>query len=272
MFSLIVLCVLHASIPAQDGSKTFAVRNAGNVTDAARGFSFGTPEGWEAVTRAEGYYFTNAGKTIILAIRPHKYSDFEAYWKDTGSDRGDLTLTVQPRDENGVKYYRGTKSVAQGIVFDSWFLLSPFGGGMRIDSIAQTKAAHDSFKIGSSIAASARFTRPKPSPVEARVRKSIVGMLLTYRNPTDEHFPRREIALCRSGAGYLSTDPAGITTKALANREVAGKWEITPDGKFLVITTDSGDIYEYRVELGRTANSIVLNDKRYAVRTQRLCM
>src|SRR5215471_11918028 len=92
---LLYCCLLLSPCFAQGSTEE-------RVTDAS-GFSFGPPPGFTADRGPDGYSFVNREKTILLAVRPHRYATFDEAVRDTTLDPGTKIL-VQPQDlKNGGK-------------------------------------------------------------------------------------------------------------------------------------------------------------------------
>src|ERR1041385_8373814 len=88
---LVLFCCLQLTPCFAQGS------GGERVTDSAAGFSFEPPVGFTADRGPDGYSFLNPEKTILLVVRPHRFTTFEAAVRETTLDPGTKTL-VQPQD------------------------------------------------------------------------------------------------------------------------------------------------------------------------------
>ena len=263
-------CLLLMPCFAQGGGEE-------RVSDSAAGFSFGPPSGWTGNRGDDGYSFVNAGKIILLVVRPHRYDTFEAAVRDTKLDAGTKIL-VEPQDlKNGGKFVRLGKQTSEGVaVVDIFVLFSPNGGGVTIIGLADQKNAGDSISAAAAIAKSIEFTRPQMPAASSSAWESVLsGKHLLYMYSGNGYFEEKHIYLCASGSFIQTTGSGGFTPGNSDGGSFAGRggrrgsWQL--NGSSLVLRFQDGSVGQYAITRRQAGNEVGLNGNRYFVQNQTVC-
>jgi len=254
----------------------FAQGTDERVSDTAAGFSFSAPTGFSGDRGADGFSFINREKTILLVVRPHQYSTFEAAVKDTTIEPG-VKILVEPRDlKNGGKFVRLGKPTAQGLaIIDIFVLFSPNGGGVTVIGLTDEKNAGDSLTAAAGIAGSVSFTRPQVSASSSAWASVLSGKHLLYLYSGNGYFEEKHIYLCGSGVflqrtgqgGFSPGDVDGPSFGARGGRR--GTWTI--NGNNLVLRFQDGSVGQFAITRRQASNEVGLNGNRYFLENQSVC-
>ena len=246
------------------------------LSDTAAGFSFESPSGWTNNRTQDGFSIVNAEKTILLVVRPHQYSTFEAAVKDTSIEPG-VKILVEPRDlRNGGKFVRLGKPTAQGLaVVDIFVLFSPNGGGVTVIGLTDEKNAASSLTAAAGIAGSVVFAKPQVSASSSVWSSILSGKHLLYLYSGNGYFEEKHIYLCGAGVflqrtgqgGFSPGDVDGPSFGARGGRR--GTWTI--NGNNLVLRFQDGSVGQYAITRRQASNEIGLNGNRYFVENQSVC-
>ncbi|HYJ92190.1 MAG TPA: hypothetical protein VEV84_12840 [Pyrinomonadaceae bacterium] len=273
---LVLFCCLQLTPCFAQGS------GGERVADSAAGFSFGPPAGFTADRGPDGYSFLNPEKTILLVVRPHRFTTFEAAVRETTLDPGTKIL-VQPQDiKGGGKFVRLAKPTAQGYaIVDIFVLFSPNGGGVTIIGLADQKNADSSLRGAAEIAKSIVFTRPQaptgsaPSSASSSGWQSVLtGKHLLYLYSGSGYFEEKHIYLCSSGVFLQKTGQGGYSGNADgpsfgAQGGKRGNWMV--NGNTLVLRFQDGSVGQYTLTRRQASNEVGLNGNRYFLENQSVC-
>ena len=247
------------------------------LSDAVAGFSFAPPSDWTGSRNDQGFSFVNAGKTILLVVKPHRYDTFEAAVRDTKLDAG-TKVVVEPQNlKNSGKFVRLSKQTSEGLaVVDIFVLFSPNGGGVTIIGLADQKNASDSLYAAAAIAKSIVFTKPQMPAASSSAWQSVLsGKHLLYMYSGNGYFEEKHIYLCGSGAflqrtgegGFSPGDADGPSFGARGGRR--GTWTVS--GNTLVLRFQDGSVGQYAITRRQASNEVGLNGNRYFLENQNVC-
>ncbi|MEP7075054.1 MAG: hypothetical protein ABI878_04525 [Acidobacteriota bacterium] len=247
------------------------------LSDISSGFSFQPPSGWTSDRAEHGFSFVNRDKTILLAVRPHRYNTFEAAVKDTKLDEG-TTIVMAPQDlKNGGKFVRLAKQTAGRVaVVDIFVLFSPSGGGVTIIGLSDEKNAIESVNAAGAIAKSIVFTKPQfPSAISSGWESALSGKHLFYLYSGNGYFEEKHIYLCATGVflqrtgqgGFSSGDVDGPSFSARGGRR--GSWSV--NGNALVLRFQDASVGQFTLTKRQASNEVGLNGKRYFIQAQNAC-
>ncbi|MEP6847283.1 MAG: hypothetical protein ABI999_00390 [Acidobacteriota bacterium] len=247
------------------------------LSDTSSGYTFQPPSGWTRNRAENGFSFVNRNKTILLVVRTHSYTTFEAAVKDTKLDPG-TTVVMEPQDlKNGGKFVRLAKQTAGGVaVVDIFVLFSPTGGGVTIIGLSDEKNAGESVNTAGAIANSIVFTKPQlPAPLSSGWESELSGTHLLYLYSGNGYFEEKHIYLCASGVllqrtgqgGFSPGDVDGPSFSARGWRR--GSWSV--NGNALVLRFQDGSVGQFALTKRQASNEVGLNGNRYFIQAQNAC-
>lgn len=248
------------------------------LTSTSGGYDLVKPTGWGSEENSEGFALANPAKTIVVAVKSHNYKDFAAFGADANLERDGLTLIGQPSEINGGVFFRTAKAVNGGaLVFDTFVLFSPHGGGVVIVAITDEPNSQTAKDTAATMAASVRFTKVQPTAVSGQIRNALSGKHLLYLYTASGYSERKDIVLCSSGTFYHSTDLGGFSPNNANGGSFgsastkSGNWSISPDGKALVLAFANGATTRYTLSARQASNEIGMNGMRFFIQTQNRC-
>ena len=224
-----------------------------------------------------GYAVANPEKTIVIAVKNHNYSDARSFAQAFDPAKDGMELLGQPQEIKGGMYFRSSKRGDGVLVFDTFALFSPHGGGVVIVAITDESRAKTSFDTGWAITSSISFTKPAASAASAQVRSALAGKHLIYLYTGSGYSERMDIILCGSGQAAVSNDMGGFSPtdsdsgSFAADSRRGGTWKISPDGSTLIISLNNGSTLQYTLYARQASNEIGMNGKRFFVKEHNFC-
>ena len=251
------------------------------LTDDAGGYSFTAPAGWKSNRGDVGFTLVNPTKTIIIAVKPHDYANFEAAVRDTQLDDSSRVVGKSQDLRNGGKTVRVAQTTPNGtLIIDLFVLFSPNGGGTSIIAMSNAANADAAFNAGLDLSEGVTFVKRerRSSAVNGASspwHSALTGKHLLYMYSGNGYFEEKHIYLCSSGVFLQKTGSGGFSPGDVDGGSFAGRgghrgsWRIS--GSTLILNFQDGSVGEYALTPRRAGNEVGLNGKRYFVQSQDVC-
>jgi hypothetical protein len=270
-FALIVALLVLASV---SGAQVPAEKR---VSDEANGYSIAAPSGWTTNRSDDAIGLVNPARTIIIAVKPHVYDDFQSVLKDTELDSTSRVVGEVQELRNGGKTIRVAKQTPKGVaVIDFFVLFAESGGGVVVMAVTDTANADASFEMGLRVSDSVRFSsRTQTAAGSSPWHSLLAGKHLLYMYSGNGYFEEQHIYLCSNGQFGRTTGTGGFTPGDVDGGSFAGRggrggrWSIT--GSSLVLKYADGTVGEYLLTKRQAGNEVGMNGKRYFVQSQDVC-
>lgn len=268
----------RSNSPALNSSTSAPSATGSRLTDAANGYSFQLPSGFQAAAQEGSYVVTKSGVAFQLSVTPHYYNDLQVIRQeiadvDDPASNTQLRATTAPYGSNGLLVRLSGTAQGQPVVIEVITLLSPHGGGVAIAGAgsggAYSAAATSALKT---LANSVQFSKPQTSPLAEQWKQQLLNKKLTYLYTGNGFSEKKVLRLCSNGRFTFSSDDSYLSNDAYSNFSAAGSdgsqgsWKVVARGNqaILRLQADQGTAKEYTLA-PKASGEIYLNQQRYFV-------
>lgn len=179
---------------------------------------------------------------------------------------------------SGSKMFRSfAQNTDKTVILDTFFTLSPNGGGLIILGLTNDSQTADSvYHLASQLLKTIRYSAPQQSNQSLQYQKLFAGKRLTFLQTGNGYSEKRVIVLCSSGKFFSNNDSSSLSTmgSGVTASNDQGNWKIQTNGNSVTLVLDSQQgkgQRRFNVTARQANNEIALNNSRYFVETHNQC-
>lgn len=236
------------------------------------------PAGWRASAENGGFILRHAGSPVTIIISSHAETSIDraiAQAADINNPAENTQIRVQARKLNSnTAYAKFTGSARnQPVNLELVTVFSPAGGGVVVTvNYGNFSPNPDYLAIAQSIAASARFTPGRMSPLARQWTDRLRGRKLVFLQTDSYGSQRVDLNLYANGSfdyqsntGMVSQGGVGTGTYGGLKRD-SGTWKIALQGNTPVLQlAGSEGSSSYLIGEGASSQQLLLNNRRYFI-------
>lgn len=274
----IILAVIYLNISVFAQTNTSSTGEL--IKNTENGFSFNSPKDWKSQSAEDGYVLLNSDKTASIVVKPHFYDAFESFVKaEVNLERDGFTQAGEVQDlGNGGRMFRSFRANGdKNVIVDTFFLLSPNGGGLIIVGLTSDNTMADNvYHLASQLIKTIRYSAPQQSNQSLQLKTAFSGKKLSFFYTGNGYSERRTIVLCGSGRFFSNSESSsvsGLGTGATSSND-QGIWKIQTSGNSAVLVLDSqqgNGQRRFTITARQASNEIGLNNSRYFVESHNQC-